>query len=127
LKRLVLIALGGAFGAVARYAVASVIGRSVSTVFPVGTLVVNASGSLAIGFVYELASSFALPPAFRELTAIGFLGAYTTFSTLAFETTALLRDNELWTAAGYTAASIASGVMLCYAGMFLARLLARAL
>ena len=127
MTRLLLIALGGALGALARYAVSAGIGHAVQAPFPFGTLVVNASGSFAMGVVYELASLIALPPAFRELTAIGFLGAYTTFSTLAVEASALLRDREVLPALLYLVATVLSGLLLCFAGMILGRLLTRAL
>jgi CrcB protein len=125
--RILLIAAGGAIGAVARYVVSAAIGHTFAGTFPLGTFVVNISGSFAIGVAYEFSSVVALPPLFRELAAIGFLGAYTTFSTLAVETNMLLRDRELGLAALYVGATVLSGVVVCLAGMMLGRILARLL
>lgn len=90
-----LIALGGMAGALARYGLSRYIGRHVNDIFPWGTLAVNLSGALLIGALYELFDRSLVPPHLRSLAAIGFLGAYTTFSTFSLETVNMLREGEL--------------------------------
>ena len=80
------IALGAVVGASARYFLSGFIARIFSAVFPFGTLVINLTGSLLLGFFLVLASEqVLLAPRWRFLIAIGFRGFYTTFSTYAFE------------------------------------------
>jgi CrcB protein len=85
MRNLLFIAMGGAMGAVLRYLVStgvySVAGRN----FPYGTLVVNVAGSFVIGLIYMTAIE-RLSPEWRAILIIGFLGAFTTFSTFSYET-----------------------------------------
>jgi CrcB protein len=87
-------------GAVARYGIAAWIGQRWGRSFPLGTFVINVSGSFLIGLLMTLmAERFTENPQWRLLLVVGFLGAYTTFSTFEYETGALLKDSE-WLFAG---------------------------
>ena len=120
--RYLLVAGGGALGAVARYLIGGWIATA-GSVFPVGTLAINVSGSFLLGFFYALAlERFALPPEWRLAVAIGFLGAYTTFSTFSYETFKLIEDGAILFAALNVALSITGGLLALYLGVVAARL-----
>ena len=109
----VLIAIGGAAGALARYGVAAFIQSRFPSSFPWGTFVVNVSGCFAMGLVVSLVldrigSSVGL----RVLLAVGFIGAYTTFSTYAVESITLFRSGD-WLGA---AANIIGTNLICLLG-----------
>ncbi len=89
------VGIGGFLGAITRYSVALWIGQKWGRTFPFGTFVVNITGCLLIGFLMPLLTErFLVNPQLRLLLTVGFLGAYTTFSTFAYETGALLQDGE---------------------------------
>ena len=92
--RFIVIALGGAIGTLARYIVGGLDYRFSGGVFPISTLVVNVTGSLAIGFLWGIVDRFAVSPNVRLFIFIGILGGYTTFSTFSLETFNLMRDGE---------------------------------
>jgi CrcB protein len=100
------VALAGALGAPARYVVESLVRRVRPGPFPFGTFLVNVSGSLALGIVVGLAERGTLDAGARTVVGIGFLGAYTTFSTYAYETVRLAEDGERRRAALYAVASV---------------------
>jgi CrcB protein len=92
----VLIGAGGFIGAVVRYALATWIGQKWGRSFPLGTFVINVSGSFLIGLLMTLLTEkFTMNPQWRLLMVVGFLGAYTTFSTFEYETGNLLKDGEI--------------------------------
>jgi CrcB protein len=92
----VLIGAGGFIGAVVRYALATWIGQKWGRSFPLGTFVINVSGSFLIGLLMTLLTEkFMANPQWRLLMVVGFLGAYTTFSTFEYETGNLLKDGEI--------------------------------
>ena len=90
---------GGALGTLARYAASGLAQRITDTLFPVGTLIVNSSGSLLIGIAWAFMENSSLPGYFRTFLLIGFFGGFTTFSTFSLETLNLVRDNEVRLAA----------------------------
>ena len=100
MMNVLVIGIGGFVGAVARYGIAVWIGQRWGRSFPLGTFVINVSGSFLIGLLMTLmAERFTENPQWRLLLVVGFLGAYTTFSTFEYETGALLKDGE-WLFAG---------------------------
>ncbi len=100
MMNVLVIGIGGFVGAVARYGIAVWIGQRWGRSFPLGTFVVNVSGSFLIGLMMTLmAERFTENPQWRLLLIVGFLGAYTTFSTFEYETGGLLKDGE-WLFAG---------------------------
>jgi CrcB protein len=100
------IALAGALGAPARYVVESLVRRAQGSAFPLGTMLVNTSGSLALGIVVGLVTSGVADPDVRTLVGTGFLGAYTTFSTYAYETVRLAEDGARRSAVVYAVGSV---------------------
>ena len=119
----VAISVGAILGANARYLVGGWVADRLGSAFPYGTLVINVSGSLLIGFVLTLATERLMAPWFRPALAIGFLGAYTTFSTFSYETLALIQDGALPSAAVNVAASVGAAIVGVYVGTVLARAL----
>ena len=117
------IAIGGGFGSVSRFLVAREMGRRLGDFLPYGTLVVNVLGSLALGW---LATVFLVRPeinnALRLGIAVGFLGAFTTFSTFSFESVQLLLSGAVWRALLNVAANTVVCLAMCYLGIQLARL-----
>ncbi len=100
MMNVMVIGIGGFVGAVTRYGIAVWIGQRWGRSFPLGTFVINVSGSFLIGLLMTLmAERFTEDPQWRLLLVVGFLGAYTTFSTFEYETGALLKDGE-WLFAG---------------------------
>lgn len=117
-----LILIGGGTGAVARYAAGSAIMTRFGGKFPLGTLVINVTGSFLIGYLMTmLTERFKLDPNWRLLLVVGFLGGYTTFSSFEWETFTALRDGARWTGA----LNVVSSVILGYAAVWLGAILAR--
>jgi CrcB protein len=89
-----IIFLGGGLGAIARFVFSRSISGNFGSSIPMGTLFVNVTGSFLIGFFFRLLDLAVLPPIYRSLVTVGFIGAYTTFSTYAFETITLIQRKE---------------------------------
>lgn len=122
---LVLIGLGGFAGAIARYLVDGWVTGVTRGSFPWGTMAVNLSGSVVVGVLFALAIEQALLPAeIRGPVLIGFVGAYTTFSTLALESWRLLEDGALLQAAANLGGSLVLGVAAVMLGIGIGRVLA---
>ena len=121
---LLLIAIGGAAGAVSRFLVDLFVSDRLPSAFPWGTLVINASGSFALGLLFALAIERAVLPAeVRGPLMIGFLGAYTTFSTLMLESWRLAEDGAVMLAAANLAGSVIIGVGAVVGGLVVGRAL----
>lgn len=119
-----IIGLGGFLGAVARYAIGLWIGQKWGRTFPLGTFFINVSGSFFIGFLMALFTErLMFNPQWRMFFVIGFLGAYTTFSTFEYETGALLRDGEWLIASLNVALSVIIGFAALKFGEGAARML----
>jgi CrcB protein len=118
------VAIAGAFGALVRYLLGGWISNRFSGSFPVETLVINVSGSLVLGFVFVLMTERFLPhPALRTALTVGFLGAYTTFSTFSLETLRLIEDGAVGLATANVLASVAAGLVATYLGIVVGRAL----
>lgn len=111
-------------GAISRYSVALWIGQKWGRSFPLGTFVINVSGSFFIGLIMALSVERSMVnPQWRMFLTVGFLGAYTTFSTFEFETGTLVKDGE-WMLGGMNAVfSVAAGFAALKIGEFIARAL----
>lgn len=122
LTRVLLVAVGGALGAVARYGLGGFVHRYAPPTFPYGTFVVNVTGCLAFGLIAGLSEQRAvIGPAARTFLLIGVLGGFTTFSTYGFETFGLLRDMELGRALANAAGQVIVGVFALWVGYVIAR------
>jgi CrcB protein len=116
------IALGAAVGGVARYYLSTAVQHRLGATFPWGTLLINVSGSLLLGFIIRYA--LATPSMSLELRALlttGFCGGYTTFSTYSYETAALLEDGQYERAGLYAFGSAILALAATLGGFLLAR------
>ncbi len=116
------VAIGSAVGGVSRYLLGGFVQRVFAASFPVGTLVINVTGSALLGFIlrYSLDTP-SVTPEMRALLAVGFCGGYTTFSTFSYETLALLEDGDLRRAGLYVGLSVAGSLVATFLGFVAAR------
>ena len=115
------IALGGSLGSIARYWVGSTISGRLGTKFPYGTFVINVSACIIIGFALTFLGKRAdLNPAWRFLIPVGFVGAYSTFSTYEWETLSTLRTGAFALAALYAFISLFLGLAAVWCGSMIA-------
>jgi fluoride exporter len=118
------VALAGALGALARYGIDGWIARRAPGAFPWGTFAINVSGSLLLGVLFTLFTERLTVDAWlRSGITIGFLGAYTTFSTLSLETYRLLEDRAVGLAAANALGSLGAGLLAVYVGVVIGRAL----
>ncbi len=124
MNKLVLIAAGGALGALARYGLAGFVHRFVPADFPYGTAAVNVLGCFLFGLVFALADErMYIRPDLRVFLLVGFMGAFTTFSTYIFESAQLVRDFQ-WLLAGV---NLSVQIVLGFGALFLGMAAGRAL
>jgi CrcB protein len=124
MRTAIAIAVAGAVGALARYGLEGFISRRAPGAFPWGTFVVNVSGAFALGFLFTLLTEvFTVSAWIRGAVTIGLLGAFTTFSTLSFETYRLAEDGALGVAAANVFGSLAAGLAAVYLGVITGRAL----
>jgi len=117
------VGIGGFLGANARYLLSAWIAGRYGTLFPYGTIVINVSGSFAIGFFLELVSErFMAHPYWRLFFAVGFLGAYTTFSTFSFENLILIQEGTGFLSLVNMVGSVVLGLAAVWLGVAVARL-----
>ena len=124
MQKYFLIAFGGALGSVARYWVGSTIANRMGVKFPYGTFVINLTACAIIGFALTFLGRRAdLNPAWRFLVPVGFIGAYSTFSTYEWETLSTLRSGAFFLAALYAIGSLIVGLAAVWGGSLLAEML----
>jgi len=118
--QIIYIGIGGFLGAISRFLLAKII-NNYFTSFPLGTLIVNVSGSFILGFIiYSVLDGRNVSPEMRDFSIIGFLGAYTTMSTFAYESFRLGELSEYL----YFGLNIFLNVFLCLLAVYLGRELA---
>jgi len=121
-SRFLVVAAGGAAGAVARYGVTLAVGIFWRRDFPLATFLINVSGSFILGFFATLAAErAAIDPLWRLLVATGFVGAYTTFSTFEYETERLTESGALTWGIVNILTSVLAGFIAVRLGVILAR------
>ena len=119
--RILLIALFGAIGTLARYGLQGVVQIKSGSTFPYGTLLINLTGCFLLGLIGQITlNRVIIPPEWRMAIAIGFFGGYTTFSSFGWETAKMLEAGEWLWASSYVAASVVLGLFLSVAGIRLA-------
>ncbi len=124
MQKYLLIAVGGAFGSIARYWVGSTIAGRMGARFPYGTFVINITACIVIGFsLTYLGKRTGMDPAWRFLIAVGFIGAYSTFSTFEWETLSTLRSGAFALAALYAVGSLILGLIATWCGVALAEVI----
>ena len=116
---LFMVAVGGALGAVARYGLSGWVQGFLPTSFPLGTMVVNVLGSFLLGLSFYFLESLALTAEVRSLITIGFLGAFTTFSTFSYEALVLVQGGEWGRGGVYVLGSVVLGLAGVLVGLFL--------
>lgn len=118
-----LVGLGGFIGANARFVVARLVGAMFETTFPLGTFVINVSGSFLLGVLGTIVAQRVMPnsESLRLALGVGFLGAFTTFSTFEFETHALFDDGSWLAATTNVFASLFVGLLAVRAGIVVAK------
>jgi CrcB protein len=118
------VGLGGFLGANARYLLGGWIAARMGTLFPYGTFVINITGSFILGFFLAFIQDRPwVHPTARLLFSIGFVGAYTTFSTYTYETIALMENGQVLLAAINCIGSVVAGLLAVFAGIVLGRAL----
>ena len=122
MRTIVAISIAGALGALARYGLDGVVSRRLPTSFPWGTFVVNISGALVLGFLLTLMTEqLTTAPWLRSALTIGFLGAYTTFSTFSLDAILLWQRHDYLLAAYYIGGSVVLSLLGLFAGLWIVR------
>lgn len=124
MQKYLYIAIGGSLGAIARFWVGSAIASRLGVRFPYGTFVINMTACIIIGFSLTFLSKRAdFNPAWRYLIPVGFVGAYSTFSTYEWETLSEIRTGTFSLAALYAFTSLFLGLVAVWFGIWLAELI----
>jgi fluoride exporter len=122
MNKYLVVGIGGFLGAIARFWLGGYISNRMGTRFPWGTFVINITGSFLIGFILTLlAERTHWSPNWRYLIPIGFIGAYTTFSTFEYETFRSIQDGELFVAGLNVALSVVIGFISVWLGVIAGR------
>ncbi len=117
-----LVGIGGGLGSILRFWLGSYIGGRMGARFPYGTFTINVTGSFLIGFVFALLTAKShWSPNWRYLVPIGFLGGYTTFSSLEFETLRTVQDGQFGMGLLYVALSVCVGFLAVWGGVIAGR------
>lgn len=119
---LLIIALGGALGAVSRFLLGNGVSRALGSALPYGTFVINIVGCFAMGLLMTIiVDREMLPAAWRLFLCVGFLGGFTTFSSFGYEALMLLTEGRLLAALAYVGGSVVLGLVAAAAGVLCAR------
>lgn len=119
-----MVAIGGAVGALARFALGTYVGARMGARFPYGTFIINVSGSFLIGLIMTvLTERTHLSPNWRYFVPIGFIGAYTTFSTFEYETLRAMQDGQLVSGTLNIVLSVTLGFLMVWLGVLTGRAL----
>lgn len=121
MKTASVVAIGGALGALGRYALSLSLGESPAGAFPAATFMANIAGSLLIGLLGGFAAARPLPEALREFSGTGLLGGFTTLSAFGAETVRLAGEGRAAMALVYAGASVAAGLGAAWTGYGLAK------
>ncbi len=122
MTRYLAIAIGGAIGALLRYAVGNWVATQTAISFPLGTFIINVTGCFIIGFFLTLISErISVDPHWRLAIAVGFVGAYTTFSTFEYEVLKLIEAKNITASFLYIIASLMIGFLAVWGGALAAR------
>ncbi len=122
MKELVVVAVGGALGAVSRYVVYVLAGLLLGTGFPYGTLIVNIVGSFVMGVLVEgMALAWTVPEEARLFLTVGILGAFTTFSTFSLDVAVLYERGRFDLVAFYMVTSVVCSVGALFTGLYVVR------
>jgi CrcB protein len=118
LQKFMWLSLAGAAGTLARYWFSGLIQKNVSTDFPIGTAVVNIAGCLVFGLLWAIVENrLSVSPQTRTVIFLGFFGAFTTFSSFAYETSQLLDESQWLWAAGNILMQNTVGIVAMIAGL----------
>lgn len=124
MTKIILIAVAGSFGTLARYFLGGLVQRLCGGVFPWGTFAVNMTGTFLFGLIWSVAEDrLVISPEARAIVLVGFMGAFTTFSSFMFETGELLRDSQWALAFGNIALQNLTGIIFLFIGLAVGRLL----
>ena len=119
---LMMIALGGALGAVSRFLLGNAVSKAVGSALPFGTFVINVAGCFVMGLLMTLiVDREMLPAAWRLFLCVGFLGGFTTFSSFGYETSMLLAEGRLLAVLAYVGRIVGLGLVAAAAGVLCAR------
>ena len=119
---LMMIALGGALGAVSRFLLGNAVSKAVGSALPYGTFVINVIGCFAMGLLMTLiVDREILPAAWRLFLCVGFLGGFTTFSSFGYEALMMLTEGRLLAVLAYVGGSVALGLVAAGLGVLCAR------
>jgi CrcB protein len=121
MERFIWISLGGAAGTGLRYLVAVWAAQRLGSAFPYGTLIVNLAGCFLIAAVMHAALALSWPPTLRSAVTIGFVGGLTTYSSFNYETTRLLEEGALASAAANVATTLAGAFLAGWLGVLCAK------
>jgi CrcB protein len=121
--QLIFVGIAGALGALARYVIGRYVAERAGSQFPLGTLIINITGAFIIGLLFALAAHKLISTALQTLLATGFLGGYTTFSTMSWEGVQLVRGGSMRVSILYLGGSLLLGLIAATLGIMLGGLL----
>lgn len=122
MQKIALIALAGGLGSLSRYGLTGLVHKFTGGAFPYGTFAVNILGSLLFGLVWGFSEErLSFSPEMRTIILTGFMGAFTTFSTFAFESTSMLRTGQLLPFAANVGGQVVVGFTLLWLGLALGK------